>query len=43
MKGMRHILVHEYGRVDYVKVWDVVMNELPALSGELEQYLRAIE
>ena len=43
MKGMRHILVHEYGRVDYLKVWDVVMNELPALSAELERYLQTIE
>jgi uncharacterized protein with HEPN domain len=43
MKGMRHILVHEYGRVNYEKVWEVVTDELPALSAELGRYLEMIE
>lgn len=42
MKGMRHILVHEYGRVDYVNVWDVVTNDIPGLHAELETFLAGI-
>lgn len=42
MKGMRHILVHEYGRVDYEKVWDVITTDLPRLRIELARYLGAL-
>ena len=39
MTGMRHRLVHDYGRTDYEIVWDVVQNKLPALCTELTAYL----
>jgi uncharacterized protein with HEPN domain len=42
MTGMRHVLVHEYGRIDLVKVWDVVTGKLPQLHAELERYLGEI-
>lgn len=43
MKGMRNVLVHDYGRIDYTRVWDVVANELPSLHAGLEQYLGKVE
>ena len=42
MTGMRHVLVHEYGRIDLTKVWDVVTGKLPPLYAELERYLTEI-
>jgi uncharacterized protein with HEPN domain len=39
MKGMRNVLVHDYGRIDPEKVWDVVQNELPRLRDELNRFL----
>lgn len=43
MKGMRNVLVHDYGRIDYTKVWDVVTNELPSLHAGLERHLGRVE
>jgi uncharacterized protein with HEPN domain len=40
--GMRNILVHEYGRVDYGRVWTVLIEELPRLRDELGAYLSRI-
>ena len=34
--GMRHVLVHDYFRVDYDIVWDVVEKELSALKSHLQ-------
>ncbi|HET7434669.1 MAG TPA: HepT-like ribonuclease domain-containing protein [Thermoanaerobaculia bacterium] len=39
MTGMRHVLVHAYGRIDLEKVWHVVVDELPRLAARLETYL----
>lgn len=41
--GMRHILVHDYFRVDLDLVWSVVQNDLPALKGKLQSILRNLE
>jgi uncharacterized protein with HEPN domain len=32
---MRDILIHEYFRVDYATVWEVVAKELPILKAQL--------
>lgn len=42
MIGMRNVLVHEYGRIDYVRVWDILTEHLPPLRDELEAYLSRI-
>ena len=35
--GMRHRIVHEYMNVDEDVVWEVAVNDLPALIAELEK------
>lgn len=38
--GMRDKLIHEYFGVDYEVVWDVVHDEVPALTAVVEEMLR---
>lgn len=42
MTGMRHVLVHDYGRIDLERVWNVVANELPKLESFLSHYLERV-
>lgn len=37
--GQRNVLVHEYGRVDDVLIWNVSRNELPSLVERLRVIL----
>ena len=37
--GMRDKLVHHYFGVDYELVWDIVINEIPALRKQIKQIL----
>jgi len=37
--GMRHILVHDYFRIDTEIVWDVVENDLPGLKQSIRELL----
>ena len=39
MIGMRHILVHEYDEVTEPKVWETVVDDLPALVAAIEAFL----
>jgi uncharacterized protein with HEPN domain len=39
IRGMRNILAHEYGQVDYEIVYNTVMTEIPALRARLEKLL----
>jgi len=41
--GMRHILVHNYWRVEMDVVWDTVMNDIPPLIDQLQQLLESDE
>ena len=41
--GMRHILVHDYFRIDFDVVWSTVENDLPDLKRELQATLEDIE
>ena len=43
MSGMRHRLVHDYGRIDHEIVWDVVQTNLPPLVDALTTYLARAE
>lgn len=41
--GMRHIIVHDYFRVDYGIVWDVVQHDLPILKEQLQKILESLK
>jgi uncharacterized protein with HEPN domain len=41
--GMRHILVHDYFRIDTEIVWDVVERDLPRLKRSLQALLDTLE
>lgn len=37
--GMRDKLIHEYFRVDYEIMWDVIKNKLPIINNNIERFL----
>jgi uncharacterized protein with HEPN domain len=37
--GLRDIITHEYFRVDYEIIWDIVSNKAPALSAQIRSIL----
>jgi uncharacterized protein with HEPN domain len=39
MIGMRHVLVHEYFAIGFKLVWQVIINDLPALKTKVEAVL----
>ena len=41
--GMRHILVHDYFRIDTEIVWDVLEQDLPGLRQSLQALLNELE
>jgi uncharacterized protein with HEPN domain len=34
--GLRNVLIHEYGEVDYAKLWDIIQGDLQRLIIEIE-------
>ena len=40
MAGMRDRLIHDYMGINYNIVWDVVVNKIPELTGQIEEVLR---
>ena len=34
--GLRNILIHDYGEVDYAKLWDIIRDDLPRLVADIE-------
>ena len=40
--GMRNFVVHEYFRVDFTAIWDVLINHLPPLLLELPAVLAQV-
>lgn len=40
MQGMRHVLVHDYHRIDGGIVWRAIQKDLPALIEPLRNILR---
>lgn len=43
MAGMRDKLIHDYGGVDYLIVWDVATNKAPALAAKLKAAIEQAE
>jgi uncharacterized protein with HEPN domain len=43
MAGMRDRLIHDYGGVDYLIVWDVAANKATELASEIRPILEAAE
>lgn len=41
--GMRHILVHEYFGVDFDLIWQVIINDLPALKAKILNVINIIQ
>jgi uncharacterized protein with HEPN domain len=41
--GMRHILIHEYFGVDANLVWQVIMNDIPALKHAIHKIYSELE
>ena len=39
MSTLRNMLIHQYHRVDYDRVWVVIEKDLPALKREIEKIL----
>ena len=39
IKGMRNIVVHDYGEIDHNFVWDVIMKDIPGLKAFCESEL----
>ncbi len=37
--GQRHVLAHDYGRIEHDRIWSVVTEHLPALVAQLESLL----
>lgn len=36
--GLRNILIHAYGEVNYGRIWDTIQQDLPVLIDELEKH-----
>lgn len=37
--GMRHVLVHDYYRIDEEELLSVIENDIPVLKSQIEQYI----
>jgi len=42
MRGMRNILIHDYGDIDLEQVWTTASNDLTELTVTLEQYFSTL-
>ena len=41
--GLRNVLVHDYQRIDLVRVWTIVQDDLPPLLSALNAHLGTID
>ena len=41
--GMRHVLIHDYARIDAARVYEVVKMDLPKLLGQLVKLIVKLE
>ncbi len=35
--GLRHVLAHEYGNIDYERLWDIATTDVPLLAAHLSR------
>lgn len=40
IEKMRHILVHDYFRINFDVLWDVVTRDIPLLKSQVEHYIK---
>jgi uncharacterized protein with HEPN domain len=40
MRGLRNRIVHDYGSVDFLFIWDIINNDLGDLVGQLSQIMK---
>jgi len=40
IEKMRHILVHDYYRINTRVLWEIVKNDIPVLKEQVERYLK---
>lgn len=43
IEKMRHILVHDYYQINKDILWSVIIEDLPALKAQIQQYLDEIK
>ena len=41
--GMRNILVHDYGAIDWILVWDTIQQDIPPLFTHVSSLINALE
>ncbi len=41
MAGMRDVLIHDYLGVNYVIVWDVIVNHIPSLLEKVNEIIES--
>jgi len=39
MAGLRDVMIHDYGNIDYIILWNVIKFEIPALKEKIEQLI----
>lgn len=40
IEKLRHVIVHDYYRVDFNIIWDTIENDLKDLRGQVENYIK---
>lgn len=43
IEKMRHILVHDYFRINFEVLWDVIVRDIPVLKSQVEYYISEIK
>ena len=41
--GMRNILIHDYGAIDWMLVWDTIQQDIPPLLTHVSSLITALE
>lgn len=40
IKGLRNIIAHQYCEVDYDKIWNVILHDIPLLEAEIKTQIQ---